>query len=206
MTTGGRLELSPGTLPDLYAGQSLVLLGKTNSLPSKLTVSGRIGTRSWSSSVNLSNAVESPAVARMWARQRIDDVETERTIGKLDYDKADAEIEKLGLDYSIVTSRTSLVAEDEKRVRPSDHPLTREELPINLPAGWDFDVLFGGAAAKAAMANAADRANGSVTDASQQIDLPQTATNYWPPLRNGLLVALLGMIGLLWQRRSKVAA
>ena len=98
------------------------------------------------------------------------------------------------------------VAEDEVRSRQADQPLTREELPVNLPAGWDFDTLFGGAAAKAAMANAAHRADASVADAAEPVDLPQTATDYWPPLRNGLLIALLGLLGLLWQRRRKVVA
>jgi hypothetical protein len=65
-------------------------------------------------------------------------------------------------------------------------------------------VLFGGAAAKAARDNAAHPP--SVTDAGQQIELPQTATDYWPPLRNGLLMALAGLVALAWQRRRKVAA
>jgi Ca-activated chloride channel family protein len=202
--TGGRLDLSPKSLPDLYAGQSLVLLGRTDKMPAKLTISGRIGGRLWTSSINLSDALDSPVVAKMWARQRIDEVETGREIGTIKQDDADAEVEKLGLDFSIVTSRTSLVAEDQQRSRPADEPLAVEELPINLPAGWDFDVLFGGAAAKAARENAAHAP--SVTDAGQEVELPQTATDYWPPLRNGLLMALLGMLVLAWQRRRKAAA
>ncbi|GAA4035326.1 marine proteobacterial sortase target protein [Sphingomonas rosea] len=202
-TEGGAMALTPAMLPDLYAGQSLVLLGKGKAMPGKLVVTGRIGDRPWSSTVDLSAAVPSQAVAKLWARQKIDDVETARTLGDLDDEKADAQIEALGLAHSIVTARTSLVAEEEKRSRPDDQPLTREELPINLPAGWDWDELFGGEAAKAALASPAGAA--AVGEAGAAVELPQTAANWWAPMRGGLGIALLGLIGLVVSRRRKVA-
>ena len=205
VTVSGKVDLTPKILPDIYSGQSLVVLGRTDKLQGTMTVSGRIGARLWSSTLDLSQAVDSPAVAKLWARKRIDDIETERTLGSLDSAKADEEIADIGLDHSLVTSQTSLIAEDRKDPRrPANEPLTREELPLNLPAGWDFDKLIGGEAARLAMTNAAAHGS-SVADTAEAVELPETATNFAATLANGLLLALIGGLGLLWQRRRKAA-
>ena len=39
---------------------------------------------------------------------------------------------------------TSLVAVDRTPARPAGAHLVRTELPLNLPAGWEFDKVFGG--------------------------------------------------------------
>lgn len=206
IVVSGRIDLTPKVLPDIYAGQSLVMLGRTDRLQGTMTVSGRIGARLWTSTVDLSRATDSPVVAKLWARRRIDEIETERTLGRIEGEAADRAIGDIGLEHSLVTSQTSLVAEDRRSSRPLDQPLTREELPINLPAGWDFDILMGGDAAKAAMRNAAEHAGASATETADVVELPQTATNFMSALANGMVLMLIGAIGLVWQRRRKVAA
>jgi Ca-activated chloride channel homolog len=42
-----------------------------------------------------------------------------------------------------VTRLTSLVAVDRTVTRPAGEPLRVSELPLNLPAGWDFEKVFG---------------------------------------------------------------
>jgi Ca-activated chloride channel family protein len=202
---GATLDLTPRTLPDLYAGEPLVLLGRTGKLGGTLTVSGRIGARRWTQTLNLADAVPSPAAARLWARRRIDDVEADRTLGKIADTDADTQVAELGLTHSLVTSQTSLVAIDETPVRPAGEMLTREELPINLPAGWDFDTLFGGDAARAAIANQNTLA-ARAAEQARQLDLPQTATDYGVAMRNGLILLTLGAAGLVLLRRRRVAA
>ena len=53
-----------------------------------------------------------------------------------------------------MTRLTSLVAVDKTPSRPEGEPLKLAELPLNLPAGWDFEKVFGerrAAAGKAPM-------------------------------------------------------
>jgi Ca-activated chloride channel family protein len=199
---GGALDLTPRTLPDIYAGQPLVLVGKTAHLAGTLTVSGTIGGRPWHQTLDLGRALDSPAVAKFWARRRIDDIEADRTLGKLEGDAADAAVTELGLSNGIVTSQTSLVAIDETPSRPAGAGLTREELPLNLPAGWNFDTLFGGASGQAAAHNAAAGDGGTAAQASE-LDLPQTATGFVGTIAQGLAVLLLGVAGLLLGRRRE---
>ena len=206
---GGTLDLTPKRLPDLYAGRPLVLLGKTHRLAGTLTVSGTIGDKHWERRVDLGKALPSPAVAKLWARRRIVDIEADRTLGAMDNEKADAAVAEIGLASGIVTSQTSLVAIDETPTRPAGEGLTSEDLPINLPAGWDFDTLFGGAAAQAAMRNAGTMGERAAEQAARQaagLDLPETATDFAAQIVQGLMALMIGLAGLLFVRRRRKAA
>jgi Ca-activated chloride channel family protein len=198
--SGNSFSLTPQLLPDLYAGEPLVLMGQADNLEGTVTVSGRIGTRTWTQKLDLSKATTSPSVAKAWARRRIDDIEIERTLGKIEDEAADQAIADIGLGFSIVTSQTSLVAVDETPSRPVGTPLREEDLPINLPEGWDFETLFGGETAAAALANeAAQLAQNEV----KPFQLPQTATNYALRLFGGLLALMIGLFGLISLRTKK---
>jgi Ca-activated chloride channel family protein len=201
---GSPLDLTPKQLPDLYAGEPLMLLGKGDTLSGKLTVRGLIGDTPWSQSVDLSSAQDSPAIAKLWGNRSIADVEARRASGQMEDTAADEAVAELGLDYSIVTRQTSLVAVDETPSRPAGARLTQEELPLLLPAGWDFDTLFGqnseaGEAPKAGADGAADQ--------SQAMDLPQTATGFMGTVERGLATLALGLAGLFaFGRRRKPGA
>lgn len=195
---GASLDLTPRKLPDLYAGEPLVLLGKGKGKASdgRLTVSGTIGGRRWSQTVDLGEAIDSPAVAKLWANRRIADVEAARWARETDAATADEAIAQLGLAYGIVTSQTSLVAVDETPARPEGATLTREQLPLLLPAGWDFDVLFGGRTAGAGGGGAIRPA-----DQAEAMDLPETAAGYTALIGQGAALLLIGLAGLGFRRR-----
>jgi Ca-activated chloride channel family protein len=199
---GAPLDLTPRRLPDLYAGEPLTLLGKGAGLSGKLTVSGLIGEHAWSQTVDLATAQDSPAVGKLWANRRIAEVEAERAAGQIEDAAADEAVAKLGLDYAIVTRRTSLIAVDETPSRPAGAKLTREELPLPLPAGWDFDALFG----LNGEAGDAPRAAAEGATQSEAIDLPQTATGYMAGLLKGLATLAAGLVGLRALRRKGARA
>ena len=62
---------------------------------------------------------------------------------RLTPEEADKRILALALEHHLVTRLTSLVAVDKTPSRPDGARLTRADLPLNLPAGWDFDKVFG---------------------------------------------------------------
>src|SRR5262249_48737899 len=88
-------------------------------------------------------AAEGPGLAKLGARRKIDDGEVARTVRRLKSEEADAVILALALDHHLVTRLTSLVAVDHTPTRPEGARLSRADLPLNLPAGWDFDKVFG---------------------------------------------------------------
>lgn len=202
---GTPIDLTPRQLPDLYVGEPLVLLGHAADLRGRITVSGQIGARRWTRTLDLAAALPSAAVDKLWARRRVDEVETERTLGTMAGDAADEAIALLGLEHAIVTSQTSLVAVDDTRSRPEGVLLTREDLPLALPAGWDFETLLGGASAKAALANANTMASRAAEQAfaATALDLPQTATGFVATIVGGLGAMLAGLLGLALLRRRR---
>jgi len=195
---GGALDLTPQRLPDLYAGEPLVLLGKGGALSGKLVVTGMIGDKAWTASIDLGSAADSPSVARLWANRRVADVEAQRWSGQIEDAAADEAIARLGLGYGLVTTQTSLVAEDETPARPAGARLTREELPLLLPKGWDFDKLLGKDAPQA-------EATLPAPAQEQEMDLPQTATGFAGAIEHGFAMLALGLLGLLAATRRRIA-
>jgi len=193
---GASFDLTPQRLPDLYAGEPLVLLGKGDNLSGKLTVTGMIGDQPWRTTVDLSGAADSPAVARLWASRRIADIEAQRWSSQMDDTAADEAIARIGLDYGLVTTQTSLVAEDETPARPAGAKLAREELPLLLPKGWDFDKLLG---------NDLPQADAAAPPPAQSepMELPQTATGFLGSIHRGLAMLALGLAGLLATLRRR---
>ncbi|RZK00613.1 MAG: marine proteobacterial sortase target protein [Novosphingobium sp.] len=194
---GSALSLTPERLPDLYAGEPLVLLGRGDRIEGRLVVTGKIGNKPWSQSVDLGRSVESPSVARLWANRKIGDVEAQRWSGQLESEAADAAIAELGLTYEIVTTQTSLVAVDETPARPDGARLKQEELPLLLPKGWDFDGLLGRDAPLPA-------ASAPPPEQEQMMELPQTATGFLGAIYRGLTLLGLGLVGLMTLRRRHV--
>src|SRR5699024_1492618 len=119
----GALQLTPAQLPDLYAGETLTILGRSGDLHGQLTVEGFIGNRHWTQTIDLDTARPGQGIAKLWARRRIREIKTERILGEIDADVAATRITTLGLRYSLVTDKTSLVAVDETPSRPDGEPL-----------------------------------------------------------------------------------
>jgi Ca-activated chloride channel family protein len=198
---GTPLELTPRILPDLYAGEPLTLLGRGGNggaaLSGKLTVNGKIGDTPWSQTLDLAKASESPAVARLWANRRIADVEAQRWSGQIEDAAADGATAELGLAYGLVTTQTSLVAEDETPSRPAGASLTREELPLLLPAGWDFEALFGDNVMS-------DRSPApTAADQGRQVELPKTGTGFMDTVLRGLATLGIGALGFVAAGRRR---
>ena len=89
----------------------------------------------------------------------------------------------MALAHRIVSSQTSLVAVDKTPKRPAGEKLTRADIPLNLPAGWDYDSVFGSdnpavdqRDAQAAFTQLAMLQKPAAIPAQQQVMLPQTAT------------------------------
>ncbi len=190
---GAQAELTPSQLPDLYAGEPLVVFARGASLrQGTLEISGRIGGREWRRSVPLAEAVEGTGIAGSWARRRIAEIEVAATLGTIEAGPAADAIARLGLDFGLVTSETSLVAVDRTPSRPRGARLTQEELPINLPHGWDFDVLMNG------NPDAAGPADGTMpAEAAELLELPQTGTDAATMVKIGLVLMLLALGGLI---------
>jgi Ca-activated chloride channel homolog len=122
----------------------------------------------------------------------------------------------------LVTRLTSLVAVDQTPSRPADEPLKLSELPLNLPAGWDFEKVFGErpkpvAPAAPAIERRAHAQDGGVRVAmrgaspvgsaigqpQQGVVLPTTATNARWNMIVGTTLITIALIVLAYDRRRR---
>src|SRR4029077_15764246 len=128
---------TPGVLPDLYRGEPVVLAAKVGSLSGTLEIKGRIGARPWIVRLPAASAAPGRGLSKLWARRKITDAEVARTLGEATPEETDRRVIDLALDHHLVSRLTSLVAVDTTPSRPDGARLSRTELPLNLPAGWD---------------------------------------------------------------------
>ena len=139
---GASADTSIGLLPDLYAGEPLVLTAKVSDVRGNLLIRGCIGNRQWRATLPLGSPIDSSGVAKLWARDKIDGLMNALFEGG-NPEEARKQVVALALEHSLVTEFTSLVAVDDTPARPGEESLTSRDVPINLPKGWDHSKVFG---------------------------------------------------------------
>ena len=211
-------DMTPATIPDVYRGEPLVLAAKLDKLAGSVEIRGRIGDRPWVVTLPVANAVEGKGLSKLWARRKIADAEIARTMRETTPADADKTILALALEHQFVTRLTSLIAVDKTPTRPEGERLKLTELPLNLPAGWDFAKVFGEQprlpsppAERRAEGDArihpaaAKRALPVVTPAPKTITLPKTATDAELKMIAGSILLALSLILFVFNRRQMFA-
>jgi Ca-activated chloride channel family protein len=143
-------DLLPARLPDLFAGQPLVVAGRARSgAPSAVVLRGRLGERPYEARLPIAAGqlhadapgTEQPVAGTLWARRRIDDLLAPGRAAPSP--EAVEEVVAHALRFKLVTRYTSFVAvEREMRVDPK-LPLARLAVPNALPEGVSHEGIFG---------------------------------------------------------------
>ncbi len=135
------VEHAPAKLPDLFAGAPALVSLRLRPEGGLLRVRGKTAFGVWEQRLEVPAAapdVGEPAVATLYGRERVEDLETRRAAGG-EVDDVDAAIEALGLRFSIATRLTSFIAiADEVSVDPGD-PSRRVPMPHELPHGMSAE-------------------------------------------------------------------
>ncbi len=142
-------EVYPARIPDLFAGQPLVLTGRYNaSGRGQIRITGTVGGRPWHQnlSVDLPGQQEdNDVIATLWARRKIHEL-SRMLYDPYGYERFDQEvvdmITDVALDYQIMSNYTSFVAVCEE-VRTVDGRPVTVEVPVNMPEGVSYDGVFG---------------------------------------------------------------
>ena len=141
--SGGAIDATPAPLPDLYRGEPVVIAARLGAADGTLEIKGMIGDRPWTFTLPVAKAAEGAGLSKLWARRKITDAEMAQRHGQASAAETDRRILALALEHHLVSRLTSLAAVDATPSRPEGARLTRAEVPLNLPAGWDFDKVFG---------------------------------------------------------------
>ncbi|HEY3517156.1 MAG TPA: marine proteobacterial sortase target protein, partial [Gammaproteobacteria bacterium] len=137
------VELYPNEIPDVYAGEPLVLAASFPARPDKPLIATAFGLAAgapWKQTVGGSPS-ELPGISTLWARRKIEHFIDSRVAG-LD----EALIRKLvidtALEHHIVSPYTSLVAVDKTPARSASAALERRNIDNTMPAGAQWQAAF----------------------------------------------------------------
>ena len=212
---GVAAEGYPSAIPDLYDGEPLVLAFRTaDASGGVVNISGGTTTGGWARSLTLALDHKNPGVAAIWARSKILDItRNARRSGQQFADQTRGKIVKVALAHQLISKYTSLVAVDDRVVRPRNSEIASATVPSNLPDG--VDPAF----ANLKRAGALNSAAGSIAPplspapptlkihrealvADSAVPLPATATPAMQRLLAGTLALLLAITVLIYRRRA----
>ena len=171
--SGLTVEAWPARLPDLYAGEPLVLVARLDRLEGDVRLAGERNGAAWEARVPLERNVGAAGLGSVWAREKVGALIDSLREGVPEA-AVRAGVIELAEAHRLVTKYTSFVAVDKTPVRASEDALKLAEVPTLLPEGWDYAKVYG--------------------------ELPRGATDSRFALLSGLLAMLLG-VALLLRRR-----
>jgi Ca-activated chloride channel family protein len=207
-------EYYPSPLPDLYVGDPVSISIRGQNSNGMATLNGKIGTQGWIVKVPLEQASEAVGIAKVWARDKIANLERSliaQSGNNPIQESTDAELLRTALSYGMVSRLSSLVALDVTPSRPTTSRLIQSKLPTAIPHGWDKsqfefkrqDVLP--PKLQKIQAPTAKFYKASLDSQSTTYDLPQTAMNWRYKAFLALLSLLLGIALLCISRKPSHA-
>ncbi len=140
------VEAVPERLPDLYAGQPLLVTARADELNGEVMIRGRHEGRAWQTSIPVDALQMASGVAAHWGRAALQQLLDQPT-SPAERQALRPQVEALAIEYQLLSPFTSLVAVDRTPARSRQIALRRHDVPTNLPAGRSLDGFFSGARA-----------------------------------------------------------
>lgn len=175
---GVKAESWPARVPDLYAGEPVVIVAALDRLAGEVRVSGMRDTWPWEARVPLALNGSGAGMGSLWARGKVDALIDSIREGAPE-DEVRKQVIALATAHRLVTRYTSFVALDKTPARPSEAQLKLAAVPTNFPEGWEYNKVFA--------------------------ELPQGATDSRYAMFTGVLMLLFALTMLLAQRRRNFA-
>lgn len=132
-------EVYPARMPDLFVGRPVVVTGRYEGAgPATVRISGRAGGETRTIAVPVDAAAgQRPALASVWARMKIADLEDAATV--TDAGAVAPQITQVALAYGLMSAYTAFVAVDSSHVTAGDHGTT-VVVPVPVPDGVRYDT------------------------------------------------------------------
>ncbi|MDX2166941.1 MAG: VIT domain-containing protein [Deltaproteobacteria bacterium] len=135
-------DVYPQRLPDLFVGRPVVITGRfRGDAPTTVRVTGRAGgtVRTVAVAADPSDGgATHPALANVWARLKIADLEDRATVEPND----GTAIKQVALEYGLMSGYTAFLAVDSSRRTAGDHGTT-VAVPVPVPDGVRYDTTVG---------------------------------------------------------------
>lgn len=151
---GDNVEQNPKIIPDLYKDEPVIVTAKMQDFNFDPILSGFMNDKAWSSSFQFKRDGGSVGVAKLWARQYIEQLNDDLMLGAdVDADRLQKNITDVALAFHLVSPFTSLVAVDKtpqmtemlaaqvQSIEPAK-VITQAAYP-QTSLGWKLQMLIG---------------------------------------------------------------
>ncbi|MDH3316896.1 MAG: marine proteobacterial sortase target protein [Gammaproteobacteria bacterium] len=138
----GGVEVFPARLPDLYAGEPLIVTARLPRMGNQVEIQGVRASETWRVAIPLTGGSSQAGVGVLFARSKIASLMQGTTRGA-DEALIRRTVIEVALEHHLVSKYTSLVAVDVTPARPDEIDAVTRAVRTNLPAGWHYDKVFG---------------------------------------------------------------
>ena len=130
---GITVEQFPKKIPDIYAGEPLLIFAKSNKAVDKIEISGQLLGKTWKRTLmaDVKKANNAENLDAIWARRKVDHLMDNLVIGAISEELAKPEIIQLGIEHHLMTKYTSFVAVEKHQSKP-DHLVAKNKNIANL--------------------------------------------------------------------------
>ncbi|MEM9384192.1 MAG: marine proteobacterial sortase target protein [Pseudomonadota bacterium] len=130
-------EVWPQEVPDLYAGEPLLVSARLPSAAGTVELAGRYGGSgaTWQAQIPLAGAIGADGVGVLWAQRKVATLLADGTRSGFGGDDVRAMVVETGLRHGLLTPHTSFVAVERERDRPLFASLEDAVVPALAPAG-----------------------------------------------------------------------
>ncbi|HEY4138176.1 MAG TPA: VWA domain-containing protein, partial [Casimicrobiaceae bacterium] len=134
----------PSKLPDLYAGEPVVLTAEIQpgAHDGLVALSGVRAGKPWIAQLPIDAGGNEAGIGVLWARDKIEALMDAKRNGA-PADEIKRDVITVALDHHLVSAYTSLVAVDVTPSAPAGVMARKTALPLNAPAGSAFDAIAG---------------------------------------------------------------
>jgi Ca-activated chloride channel homolog len=196
--------VAPSKMTDLFKGRAtstFFMLKKVG----KVRVSGKYVNGNAFETVVEAKEVELPAIAQLWAKTRIADLEDWYRIDPTSQEQIKQQIISLSIAHKILTRFTAFVAVDHEEITNQDGTTRKVVQPVEMPASWEMQAAHSASTAihtaaptptyKSSVSRADESMGSSYSNASSakpsaapiamarpQIPAPQALQNNYEPI------------------------
>lgn len=131
-------DVYPQRIPDLVVGRPVVVVGRARGpLPASIVVRGTAGGRPLAYTVPVGPAADHPALAKLWARARIGELD-DRAIVAADPRPLIDEARRVALEHGLLSGYTAFIAVDASEATAGG-PAPIVPVAVPVPAGVRYE-------------------------------------------------------------------
>jgi Ca-activated chloride channel family protein len=129
-------SLAPSRVADLFGGRATTIMFRANAV-GPVRLRGTADDGSPFDVVIAPRVVDLPAIAHLWAREHLADLDDAFRLDPAHQDALRSDIVKTSIAYGVLTRFTAFLAVDDREAVAEPEKRRKIVQPVHLPAGWD---------------------------------------------------------------------